>query len=761
MEFRIKGSWIVIIVAAAAVLLVLSDCQKNRIHEEQVIQNLRAYAKLYGYTRYFHPSDEASQVDWEQFLICGMEKVKKAQDQRELKVVLEELFLPLAPTIQIYPSGEKPEAPLLHVPKGKTGLKIVAWQHKGLGFGRLPSVYMSLRLNRDNVLTVGTAEMGMISQVVNADHLRGKNIKLEAFVKVEVRGFGNQAQLRLAVLREGNKPGFFDDMHDRPIFSNKWKKHEIRGKVNKDARMIVVGGCLCGQGKVWLDDFKLWALDANKKWQLVDIRNPGFEEGEINHTPKFWSEQKSGYVYKVSEKSSRKGKKCLLIENKYRKVSMPLFKEHPEIGEVVNKELNAHLSCQIPLALYAGEKRTLGKRKGFSFEKLVSEWKSGDLVRLTADNEHLRLAGVIIAWNVFQHFYPYFDVVDVDWEAELTNALKSAQSDKNEEDYYFTLCRLISKLQDGHGNVYYPGLMSRRGFPIQLGWVEDQVVVLASRDPARFQRGDVILSIDGVEAELALLRAEECISGSPQWKRTQSLRWFGFGEPGTAAEIVLNRGQKVLEIVGKREARPFVAEPARPNIQELEGDIFYVNLDRASWEEIHARIHDLAEAHGIVFDLRGYPNGNHQIICHLLRENDTSGAWMQIPLIIYPDRKNIVGWQKMGWKLAAQEPHINGKVVFITDGSAISYAESFLSFIEHYKLGEIVGQPTAGTNGNVNPFDIPGGCRISWTGMKVLKHDGSQHHLIGIQPTVPVIRTLQGVVQGRDEFFERAVELVQ
>jgi C-terminal processing protease CtpA/Prc len=84
-----------------------------------------------------------------------------------------------------------------------------------------------------------------------------------------------------------------------------------------------------------------------------------------------------------------------------------------------------------------------------------------------------------------------------------------------------------------------------------------------------------------------------------------------------------------------------------------------------------------------------------------------------------------------------------------------------LSFIEHYKLGEIVGQPTAGTNGNVNPFDIPGGCRISWTGMKVLKHDGSQHHLIGIQPTVPVIRTLQGVVQGRDEFFERAVELVQ
>jgi len=110
--------------------------------------------------------------------------------------------------------------------------------------------------------------------------------------------------------------------------------------------------------------------------------------------------------------------------------------------------------------------------------------------------------------------------------------------------------------------------------------------------------------------------------------------------------------------------------------------------------------------------------------------------------------------------LAAKEPHIEGKVVFITDGRAISYAESFLSFIEHYKLAEIVGQPTAGTNGNVNPFVLPGGFQVTWTGMKVLKHNGSQHHLIGILPTVPAERTIQGIIEGRDEFLEKAVEII-
>ena len=45
--------------------------------------------------------------------------------------------------------------------------------------------------------------------------------------------------------------------------------------------------------------------------------------------------------------------------------------------------------------------------------------------------------------------------------------------------------------------------------------------------------------------------------------------------------------------------------------------------------------------------------------------------------------------------------------------------------------------------------------------MKVLKHDESQHHLIGIQPTVPVSRTLKGVSKGRDEVLEKALGLIE
>jgi predicted Zn-dependent protease len=54
-----------------------------------------------------------------------------------------------------------------------------------------------------------------------------------------------------------------------------------------------------------------------------------------------------------------------------------------------------------------------------------------------------------------------------------------------------------------------------------------------------------------------------------------------------------------------------------------------------------------------------------------------------------------------------------------------------MGIVENYKLDEILGETTAGTNGNVNPFALPGGYNITWTGLKVLKHHGSQHHGVG------------------------------
>jgi hypothetical protein len=56
---------------------------------------------------------------------------------------------------------------------------------------------------------------------------------------------------------------------------------------------------------------------------------------------------------------------------------------------------------------------------------------------------------------------------------------------------------------------------------------------------------------------------------------------------------------------------------------------------------------------------------------------------------------------------------------------------------------------------------MPTGCHLRFTGRRVTKHDGSQHHLVGVQPTIPASRTIAGVIAGRDEVLEKALAYVR
>ena len=467
------------------------------------------------------------------------------------------------------------------------------------------------------------------------------------------------------------------------------------------------------------------------------------------------------YTYKISSENPFAGSSSCLIENIGSKYEGVLFAKMPKLGELIGKELCEGLSCQIPLALPKESNDAHGAANKEAFEALSSRLEQINTTNLTANNEFVRLADIVIAWNVFQHFYPYFDVVGTDWDAALTKMLDKALADQNEEDFFDTLRLLVAMIHDGHGGVYSKIQNTQAGFPFLIDWVEDKAVIVFPKDTDNLKIGDIVVSVDGVPAKDVLAKEEMYISGSPQWKRAKAIHRFGYGKEESAAKIIIKRDNQTLEINTARNTKEYLTEPKEYLFEEIEDGIFYVDLDKVDMPEIAPKMDDLANAKGIIFDLRGYPKNTVEVISHLLTEADTSSAWMRTPRTVYPDRENPAGYMNHSWLIPVKKPHIQGKVVFIIDGRAISYAESYMSFIENYQLADIVGQPTAGTNGNVNAFNLPGGFRISWTGMRVLKHDGSQHHLIGILPTVPAKRTIQGVIEGRDEFLEKALATIR
>jgi hypothetical protein len=579
-----------VFVGLVIAIMLFVGCTIN----SEKVDHLRTYAKAYGYVKYFHPGDEASQIDWAKFSIYGAAKIEKCKTKEQVVAALNNLFSPIAPSVRFLISKNKPGYDLKLITPGNTaGYRLTYWQHEGIEIGINPkNCYKSVRV--------------------------------------------------------GNGP------------------------------------------------------------------NPG--EGKI-------------------------------------------FDAQPAFGQIITKEIGDDIYCQVPLVLYRNDKNTYPRADSLAFKQLKTEIENFDYKQ---DTLSLRLGNVINVYNVFQHFYPYFDVVNVKWDRELTKALSRCFTDVSTKDDLITLKKFTAPLKDGH--IFVSTNQFGFGAPsIAWEWVEGKLVITHVSNNPNINIGDIVTKIEGIQPEKYFEEINSRISAGTKERLNYRANIESLsGDYGSVMKLIING--KPIDVV--RYSNPYEMERVIRNnekpYRQLGDSIWYLNMSAIEMDTINKLLPALEKCKAIICDARGYPKGNHEFITHLMQMDDTTTSWMQIPQIIYPDHDGIAGYKMENWipMMKARKPYLgNKKIVYIIDGRAISYAESCLGYIEGYKLATLVGQPTAGTNGNVNPFNLPGGYSISWTGMKVVKHNGSQHHGIGILPNVYVTKTIQGIKDGRDEFLDKAIEI--
>jgi hypothetical protein len=433
------------------------------------------------------------------------------------------------------------------------------------------------------------------------------------------------------------------------------------------------------------------------------------------------------------------------------------------------------LELQLPLALPVDAD---GKTAASSpeFAALQAQLAGIDLKTLTPADWRLRVAGVVTVWNVFQHFHPYLDSIGVKWEAALRPALRRALRDADGSDYRETLAELVAKSRDGHGWVYGPpGPIGE--LPTRVALVEGKLVVTGIAAGAPFRKGDIIERLDGAPALDVLRERERYASGSSHLSEFRALNEFGEGAPDTIARLeILRDGMPVKIEVARtlsRQRRYFfnsICEFEFPAFAEVRPDIYYVNLQNLEPAEFEARLPQLAGARGVIFDERydgrkaitrqtSQLHEAEDIIPHLIGQRIQASP-MLTPRISLPDR---AGWTflESTWPVQPKAPRYKGLIVFINEPSVVSYGETCMAMIADYHLATLVGAPTAGCNGNANFIPLPGGFNVMWTGMDVRKHDRSPFYTVGFVPDYPVARTLRAVKEGRDEYLEKAIEVIE
>lgn len=560
-----------------------------------------------------------------------------------------------------------------------------------------------------------------------------------------------QGQIWVRVNREEKRYGFFNNMDDRPVKSKEWKAYEITGTIDVDASTLFFGAFLVGDGKIWIDNFTL-EIEEKGIWQKIPLQNSSFEQADTQG----WLTKSAGYNYSMVKDANADGQQALLISyNSTYEMVKSLFDEKPDFGSYFSKSIGSGLTCIVPRVLLGNDHETYPAANSTQLKELQKRISETTPELFDASDVYVRLTSINIAWNVFQHFFPYKDEINLEWGKELPLALHAAYESKTRQEFGKALRIMTEKLKDGHVSVTFG---EQNYFTIQADvvFVEGKLLISAA-DSLPLKVGDVIKSINGIPALDHFASIKSGISGSDQWKNNNATRQFLQGNQNTELALKVSRDGKEQEFRFTRTDYRKVPEQAK--IKKIQEGVYYVNIGNTEMKDISAMLPEFMTAKAIICDLRGYPKNNHDLIAHLLTKKDKD-KWMFVPRIISPDYENV-SYTGMGWDMAPKTPQISAKIIFLTGGGAISYAESFMGYIKHYKLATIVGQPTAGANGDVNPFKLPGNYAIQFTGMKVKLHDGGQMFSLGIQPDVFVNQTIAGISSGKDEYLEKALELIR
>ncbi|MCX6612490.1 MAG: S41 family peptidase, partial [Acidobacteria bacterium] len=392
-----------------------------------------------------------------------------------------------------------------------------------------------------------------------------------------------------------------------------------------------------------------------------------------------------------------------------------------------------------------------------------------------------QLLGLFRFWNMMQYFNPNREIMSDNpaseptyWDRVLEDSIRPFALIKSRLEYDQQLLRLIAKVKDGHSNLW-SSLASRPPMgacqiPVAIRFIEDKPVVMSetSKTPNPdfpLKRGDVITKLDGIPVEKLIenWRPYYAASNEPARKRDMA-NSFTNGDCGLA-HVEIFRDGKTAELqtkrIAKAELNPLTnIENHRPGptFQKLAEDVAYLKLRPVSAAEAPNYIRSAAGTKGLIIDIRNYPADFmvFSLGAHLVRSTTSFVQFTQV------DLSNPGGFYwRQGQPIEPAAPHYEGKVVILVDESTQSQAEYTSMAFRAAPNAIVMGSTTAGADGNVSRFPLPGGALSMISGIGVYYSDQRPTQRIGIVPDMVVKPTIAGIKANKDQVLDAAIEYIR
>ena len=389
-----------------------------------------------------------------------------------------------------------------------------------------------------------------------------------------------------------------------------------------------------------------------------------------------------------------------------------------------------------------------------------------------------RILALYRYWNIVNYFFPYRELCDTKWSEVLPEMLPEFVCAENQIQYALACMKLCTKIDDSHGStqfndttVFYE-IYGHRKVPFGTKFIENKLVVTSFlSDSVGIEKeisiGDVITAINGEKVEDIV---EKLIPVTPASNYEGKLREIAMFILRTNDSVLslgfLQNGKSVEKTIRTYDTKYlknlhyYNPKPNNAGYSILNDSIGYINPANCRYEERQNEVDRImSNTKGLIIDLRNYPSDYNAIsIAPYLMKNWGYYCSQSVSSISKPGYFFIVNRSRL------QNPEIGTyryKVVVIVNESTQSQAEDHTFFYYLAPQVTIIGSKSAGANGAVFSVPLPGGIKMTMTGLGMYYPDLTCTQRVGIKIDEEVKPTIDGIRKGKDEPLLRALEIVK
>ena len=643
----------------------------------------------------------------------------------------------------------------------------------------------------------------------------GATIELRGFLRTE----GVSDFVGLWMREDGEAPGLaFDNMQARQLKGTAdWKEYSITLPVNPEAKQLYFGVLLSGTGKAWADDLQLLVdgkpvWDAPKRPETVVDRDHEFDGGsgikvndltkvqidnlvtlgkvwgflkyyhpKVTSGERHWDYDLFRILPKILAAKDHAAANavlqqwieslgpvapcnpCAKLNEKgvYYKPDLDWLANTVTLGADLSQTLQRIRDNRLPdRQFYVSKVAGIGNPR-FDHELGYTNLKLPD--------SGFQLLALYRFWNIIEYWSPYRDLVAKDWTAVLAEFIPRIAESKNAASYRQEMLVLIAKARDGHANLWSSldarPPVGKCQLPVSVRFVENVPVVagLSSDGKTELKVGDVITEFDGVPVATLIEKWRPYYADSNDSARMRDIgRSMARGECGEAT-ISIRREKQLLKLkitrvpLASPDSSGLTHDLPGPTFRLLSKDVAYLKLSSVKSEDAASYLQQAAGTKGLVIDIRNYPSSFMVFaLGTLLVDHETPFARFTEGDLSNP---GAFHWGATEL-LKPEQPHYSGKVVILVDETSMSQAEYTAMAFRSARAAMVVGGTTAGADGNVSPFTLPGGLHTMISGIGVFYPDKRPTQQIGIVPDIKVRPTIGGIRVGRDEVLEEALRQI-